>query len=302
MSTSNMNSEHNRHHAFLKHIPIPYSLAPYFNAKNDDDIDEQKGERNQRAISLFGMGSTRREVKKKRKKLVSDLYNLFSDQSDETSNLNSSEHVKMFRKMTYYDKWGIGFFLAKRFLTPCSKLEKVFKDSKRDAELKKIQSYADMKLPTKNGMSCLVDLILESGNILNVLEFIQFSISYLLALERGWKKMKVEEKNAEAEKTISATYNNHMLYIRHIGLIFTGVLKQTHKYLVLEPELCYKTFSSLHRLLHQVDPSECFASERCMLIHINKIANSSKYIQDKMNGSQNGDQWKSKSAKIKGTR
>ena len=140
VTTSNNNAEHNRHHAFLKHIPMPYSLTPYFSAKNEDDHDEQKGERNQRAISLYGMGSNRRDAKKKRKSLVSNLYALFSDQSDENSNLNSSEYVKMFRKMSYYDKWVIGFFLAKKFLMPISK--KVKDNNKH----KEIQSQADVKL------------------------------------------------------------------------------------------------------------------------------------------------------------
>ena len=106
----------------------------------------------------------------------------------------SSEHVKQFRKMSYYDRWSVGFFLAKKFSQPLQKMKN-----------ETIRSPQDMKLPTKNGMSCLIDLILESGNILNALEFIFVLIQNFSAIEKYWKKAKQSsngEKNQEDTKSI----------------------------------------------------------------------------------------------------
>ena len=57
-----------------------------------------------------------------------------------------------------------------------------------------------------------------------------------------------------------------------MGLIFTGVLKQTHTYLLLESDLCYKMFSNLYRIYTTVDPGECFASDRVRNSYPNSLA------------------------------
>ena len=82
-----------------------------------------------------------------------------------------------------------------------------------------------------------------------------------------------------------------------MGLIFTGVLKQTHTYLLLESDLCYKMFSNLYRIYTTVDPGECFASERVMLVHINKLSFTSFAIREKIGNSN--EEWNSRSQKIK---
>ena len=84
-----------------------------------------------------------------------------------------------------------------------------------------------------------------------------------------------------------------------MGLIFTGVLKQTHTYLLLESDLCYKMFSNLYRIYTTVDPGECFASERVMLVHINKLSFTSFAIREKIGNSN--EEWNSRSQKIKVT-
>ena len=71
------------------------------------------------------------------------------------------------------------------------------------------QIQNDMKLPTRNGMCCLVDLLLESGNILNVLELIQYLISALQALEKHWKKAK-NQGTSDETKAQSIIYSNHV--------------------------------------------------------------------------------------------
>ena len=193
--TTKCNSEENHHFYFLKHIPIPHSLRAFFDRTDSEDGDDLKGERNQRAIALYGIGRNRKEAKKKRRESINNLYKLFSEQNEESSvNLYSSEHVKQFRKMSYYDRWSVGFFLAKKFSQPLQKMKN-----------ETIRSPQDMKLPTKNGMSCLIDLILESGNILNALEFISVLIQNFSALEKYWKKAKQSsngEKNQEDTKSI----------------------------------------------------------------------------------------------------
>ena len=222
----------------------------------EDESDEQKGERSQRAIALYGIGSARRQARKDRKKLINNLYDLFREH-DESTNLYGHEHVKAFQRRSYYDRWNIAFFLVKKIVVPFKKLV--------SENTKSITSHAVMKLPTKNGMSCLVDLILDSGNVLNLLELIHQLISQFQTLEKFWKKLK-STGTPEETKTNAAIYNNHVQYTRQIVLIFTGVLKQTQRYLLLEPELCYKTFINLNKLLQHVEPAECFASERKAVI------------------------------------
>ena len=80
----------------------------------EEEPDEQKGERSQRAIALYGIGSARRQARKERKALINALYTLFSDPNqDESQNLYHTEPVKAFQRRSYYDRWNIAFFLAK---------------------------------------------------------------------------------------------------------------------------------------------------------------------------------------------
>ena len=93
--------------------------------------------------------------------------------------------------------------------------------------------------------------------------------------------------------------SNIAKYIRQMGLIFTGVLKQTHTYLLLESDLCYKMFSNLYRIYSVVEPGECFASERVMLVHINKLSFTSFAIREKILEKNSCEDWNSRSQKIK---
>ena len=86
-------------------------------------ITLSKGERSQRAIALYGIGSARRQARKERKNLINNLYKLFSDQnSDENTNLYANDHVKLFQKKSYYDRWNIAFFLVKKFVVPFKRM------------------------------------------------------------------------------------------------------------------------------------------------------------------------------------
>ena len=78
-------------------------------------------------------------------------------------------------------------------------------------------SSAAMNLPSKNGMSCLVDLILESGNVLNVLELIHQLISQFQTLEKFWKKLK-STGNPDEMKNNAIIYNTHVqARVEHFG-------------------------------------------------------------------------------------
>ena len=63
-----------------------------------------------------------------------------------------------------------------------------------------------MNLPTKHGMSCMVDLILESGNVLNVLELIHMLVSQFQTLEKFWRKQK-SSGTPEEMKLNTGIYN-----------------------------------------------------------------------------------------------
>ena len=64
--------EESRHYIFLRHIPIPISVTQIIDnlKKVDEEVDDQKGERNQRAIALYGIGAKRKEAKKYRKNMI----------------------------------------------------------------------------------------------------------------------------------------------------------------------------------------------------------------------------------------
>jgi len=62
-------------------------------AKLDEDIDDQKGERNQRAIALYGIGARRKKAKKDRKNLILNLFKSMLEPNDEGSFTPSSDAV-----------------------------------------------------------------------------------------------------------------------------------------------------------------------------------------------------------------
>ena len=167
-TNGNDSGDDKRHIIFLRHIPIPLSVTQMVVAKSDEDMDDQKGERNQREIALYGIGQKRKNSKKYRKALISDLFKAILEQSDEAI-IPASEAYNRFRNCSYFDKWFIGSQLVKRL----------------HLSLKKNQID---KMPPRQGIALLVDLLLESGNLLAILELVSLSVPAFRSLETQAKR------------------------------------------------------------------------------------------------------------------
>ena len=87
-------------------------------------------------------------------------------------------------------------------------------------------------------------------------------------------------------------------YSRNVGLIFTGILKLCHEYTLLESELCQKIFGAYQKLMGNVEPNECFSSERVMLIYMYEMHTTSKYVRE-LRSCENSENWKNLVTKIK---
>ena len=139
--------------------------------KSEEELDEQKGERNQREIALFGIGQKRKTSKKHRKTLINDLFKAILEQSDDAI-VPTSEAYNRFRNCSYFDKWLIGSQLVKRL----------------HLSLKKNQID---KMPPRQGIAYLVDLLMESGNLLAILELVSLSIPAFRSLETQAKRKSI---------------------------------------------------------------------------------------------------------------
>ena len=82
-----------------------------------------------------------------------------------------------------------------------------------------------------------------------------------------------------------------------MGLVFTGILRLCHEYLLLEYELGSKIFVAYQKLLGNVEPSECFSSERVMLLYMYEMYNTSKHIKE--HRACENENWKIQLSKIK---
>ena len=231
--------EESRHYIFLRHIPIPSSVTQMVGAKLDEDVDDQKGERNQRAIALYGIGARRKDAKKYRKNLILNLFKSILEPNDEGIFAPSSEQFKRFRNCCYFDKWYVGSQLVK----------KLHISLKRNSQL-------EFKMPPIEGIARLIDILLESGNILAILELVSLCIPVFRSLENGCKRKSLDTTQTADIKSMASTAQKTIIqYSRNVGLIFTGILKLCHDYTLLEYDLCQKIFVAYQKVKCRVHTS-----------------------------------------------
>ena len=146
------------------------------------------------------------------------------------------------------------------------------------------------KLPPKEGYSIIINILLESGNYIGVMELVANTLPSLRGIESVIKRRSesegISKQITSQQKTIKTFTNN-------VGLVFTGALRLCHDYVLLESDLCSKIFEGFRRLLVGTDPLECFSAERVMLFYVYEL-----YGCTKQKESQN-ETWKAMLNKIK---
>ena len=118
--------------------------------------------------------------------------------------------------------------------------------------LKKLSAQSDIKLPPREGVAYLVDLLLESGNILAILELVSLCIPVFRSLESQFKRKSTDSSQSPDAKIQAIISQKTVIqYSRNVGLIFTGILKLCHEYTLLENELSQKIFIAYQKVIHR---------------------------------------------------
>lgn len=230
------------------------------------------GERNQREIALYGIGSKRKEVKKNSKKIFNELLKIMLEASEENP-LPNYEPIKNLNSCCYFQRFYISSMLVKKI----SNIMRQYYEGRSE------------KLPPKEAFSILINILLECGNFIGVMELAANALPSLRNMEVLIKRKSDSEghsKQMNTQQKLIKTYTNN------VGLIFTGALRLCHDYVLLESDLCSKIFDGFRRLLVGTDPLECFSAERVMLFYIYELYACTKQ-------KESNETWKAMLAKIK---
>ena len=170
---------------------------------------------------------------------MNSLFKAILETNDEgvvsSSDLNDCK--KRFRQCCYFDKWYIGSQLVKKF----------------HLSFKKNAQFSEMRKTPMEGIADLIDLLLQSGNILAILELVSLSIPVFRTWEQQAKKRSMEKDTSQDTKSAASTAQKSIVqYSRNVGLVLTGILKLCHEYTLLEYDLCCKIFTAYQKVSRSI--------------------------------------------------